>query len=93
MWITWQDSVTNVAVNNFKWVEDISKCDESFIKSNNDGDIQYPEHLHNIHNDLLFLPEKMKTGNDGKLVANLHDQTEVIHIKITFFKRHVSIIL
>ena len=23
-------------------------------------DNQYPENLHNVHNDLLFLPERMK---------------------------------
>ena len=44
-------------VNNFKWVEDISEFDESFIKSYNEesaegylleADIQYPESLHDF---------------------------------------------
>ena len=39
-------------------------------------DIEYLETLHNLYNDLAFLPERMK------LVANLHDKTEhVIHIR------------
>ena len=45
------------------------------------GDVPYPENLHNLHNYLPFLPERMKIGNAEKLVANLHDKTEyVIHI-------------
>ena len=38
--------------------------------------------LHKLHNDLLFLPERIKLEAIAKLVANLHDQTEyVIHIR------------
>ena len=45
-------------------------------------DVQYLAKLHELHNDLPFLPEKMKIKNFGKLVANLHDKTEyVIHIR------------
>ena len=56
-------------VNNFKWVEDISEFVESFIKNykekNSEGyflgiDVQCPENLHNLHNDLPLLPERMK---------------------------------
>ena len=57
-------------VNNFKWVKDIYKFDESFTKSYNEEsdkgyflevDIQYPQNLHKTQNDLLFLPERMKS--------------------------------
>ena len=57
-------------VNDFRWVEDISEFDESFIKSYNEKsdegyclevDLQYLENLHNLHNDFPFLPERMKT--------------------------------
>ena len=45
-------------------------------------DAQYPEKWHNLHNDLPFLPEKMKTENVKKLLAELHDKTEyVMHIR------------
>ena len=59
-------------VNGFKWVEETSKFNEDFIKSYNedsdegyflDVDVQYPEILHDLHNDLLFLPERIKTEN------------------------------
>ena len=44
-------------------------------------DIQYPENLHNFHNDLPFLPERTKIGKVKRVVANLHDKKEyVIHI-------------
>ena len=42
----------------------------------------YLEKLHELPNDLLFLPERMKTEKVEKLVANLHDKTEyVIHTR------------
>ena len=57
-------------VNNFRWIEDISEFDESFIKNYNEEsderyffkvDVQYSENLHNLHNGLPFLPERMKS--------------------------------
>ena len=45
-------------------------------------DVQYSENLHELHNDLPFLPERMKIEQIEKLVTNLHDKTEhVIHIR------------
>ena len=42
-------------------------------------DAQYPEKLHELYNDLSFLPERKKVE---KFVFNLHDITEnVIHIR------------
>ena len=44
--------------------------------------VQYLEKLHELHNDLLFLPERMKIEKVEKLFANLHDRTEhVVHIR------------
>ena len=45
-------------------------------------DAQYPENLHELHNDLPFLPERIKTRKVEKLVTNLHDETEyIVHIR------------
>ena len=45
-------------------------------------DVQYLEKLHELHNNLPFLPERMKIKKVEKLVANLHDKIEyVIHIR------------
>ena len=40
--------------------------------------VQYLEKLHELHNDLPLLPERMKTEKVKKLVANLHDKTEYV---------------
>ena len=58
-------------VNNFKWVEDTSKINEDFIKSNENYEnnrkgyilevnIKYPKKLHDLHSDLPFLPKRIK---------------------------------
>ena len=78
-------------VNNFEWIKVSSQFNEGFIKIYNEEsdegyflevDVQYLEKLYEIHNDLPFLPERMKIEKVEKLVADLHDETEyVIHIK------------
>ena len=78
-------------VNNFEWIKDTSQFNKDFIKYYNEEsdegyflefDVQYLEKLHELHNDLPFLPEKMKIEKVEKLVANLHHKTEyVIHIR------------
>ena len=78
-------------VNTFEWVEDTSQFNEDFIKNHNkegdkgyllEVDVQYPVKLHELHNDLLFLPQRMKIEKVEKLVTNLYDKTEyVIHIR------------
>ena len=78
-------------VNNFEWTEGAFQFNEDFTKNYNEesgegyflvGDVQYLEKLHELHNGLPFLPERMKIEKVEKLVANLHDKTEyVIHIR------------
>ena len=70
-------------------MEDTSKFNKDFIKNYNEEndeeyfleiEVQYLKKLHEIHNDLPFLSERMKVKEVEKLVANLHDKTEyVIH--------------
>ena len=78
-------------VNNFERIEDTFQFNEDFIKNyieeSDEGyflevDVKYPEKLHELQNDLSFLPEIMKIEKVEKLVTNLHDKTEyVIYIK------------
>ena len=78
-------------VNNFEWIEDTSQFNEDFIKNYNEEsdegyflevDAQHLEKVHKRHNDLPFLPERMKIEKAEKLITNLHDKTEhVIHIR------------
>ena len=44
--------------------------------------MKYPKDLHENHNELPFLVEKMKIGREEKLVANLkHKKRYEVHIK------------
>ena len=56
-------------VDNIEWIKDTSQFNEDFIKNynkvSNEGyfleiDAQYFAKLHDLHNDLSFLPERMK---------------------------------
>ena len=60
---------------------------KDFIKSYNGDsdegyffavDAQYPEKLHELHNDLPLLPERMKIEKVEKLVANFHDKRSML---------------
>ena len=45
-------------------------------------DVQYLEKVHELHNDLPFLPERMKIEKVKKLAPNLHNKAEyLIHIR------------
>ena len=80
-------NVAKASVINFEWILDNSQFNEDFIKSyneiNNEGnflevDVQYPEKLHEFHDDLQFLPERMKIEKVEKLLANLHEESEYV---------------
>ena len=78
-------------LDNFEWIKDTSQFNEDFIKNyneeSNEGyffevDVQYIEKLHELHNDIPFLPERMKIEKVEKFVANLHNKTEyIIHLR------------
>ena len=78
-------------VNKFEWIEYTSQFNEDFIKNYNEEsdegyflevEVQYPEKLHELHNDLPFLPERMKIEKVEELLTNSHDKTQyVIHIR------------
>ena len=60
---------------------------QNYNKENDEGyfleaDVQYSKKLHELHNNLPFLPERMKIEKVERLVSNVHDNTEyVIHIR------------
>ena len=71
--------------------KNMSKFNENFIKNYNKDsdkgyilkvDIKYPGRLHNLHNDLPFLPKRIKIQKCNKLVCNLYDKNNhVVHIR------------
>ena len=71
-------------INRFGWTEDASQFNEDFIKNyieESDENffikvsVQYAEKLHELHNDLPFLSERIKIENVEKLVNNLHNKS------------------
>ena len=45
-------------------------------------DVRYPKELHNSHNDLPFMCERMKINGVEKLIPNMYDKKRyVIHIR------------
>ena len=78
-------------VNHFEWIKDSSQFNEDFIKNYIEEsdwgyffevDVQYLEKLLELHNNLSFLPERIKIEKVEKLVSNLHGKTEyIIHIR------------
>ena len=65
--------------------EDLSEFEEGFIKVYNqkkseecflEVDIQYPDELHELYNDLLFLSERVEVEKAKKAKANLHYKKE-----------------
>ena len=78
-------------INSFEWIKDASQFSEDFIKNYNEEsdegyflevDVQYPEKLYDLHNDLPFLLEGKRLKKVEKLVTNFLDKNKyVIHIR------------
>ena len=71
----------------FKWV-DVNPNEVSELATRTDKgyllevDVSYPKELHNPHNDLPFMCERMEINGVEKLVPNLRDKKNyVIHIQ------------
>ena len=72
-------------------IEDTAQFNKDFIKYCNEEsdegyflevDVQCPEKLHELHNDLPFLPDRMRIEKVDKLVTNLNVKAgSFIHIR------------
>ena len=66
-------------VNGFKWVNDLSRFNEVFIKYFNENrvgyflevDVEHPKNLWGSHKDLPFLPERKKLEKAEKIVCSM----------------------
>ena len=55
-------------------------------------DLEYPEHLHNRHNDYTLAPERAKIGNVEKLIPNLNSKTNyVVHYENLKLYEHLGL--
>ena len=79
-------------VRGFRWMTDISRMDEDFVRSYDKNDIKgyilevdvdYPNELQNLRSDFPFLAESMVINKTKKLVCNLQDKKNyVVHINV-----------
>ena len=73
---------------NFKWVKDINKIEQKLMNIKNNSstgyvlqvDLEYPQNLHNIHNNYPLAPEKINTPKEWLhdyclKIANAHNTT------------------
>ena len=71
--------INNIPTHGFKWKNEEDFTPEKkneLLKKDKTGyllevDVEYPKGLHENHNELPFLVEKMKIGREEKLVPNL----------------------
>ena len=81
-------------LRNFRWLapEEVEHLDVSTIEEDSptgyilEVDLEYPQELHDQHNDLPYCPEKLKTSNKkstpSKLIATLHNKSNyIIHYR------------
>ena len=78
-------------VNRFRWVHDVSRFNEDFIKNYNENsdlgyflqiDVEYTKKIFTSHKELPFLPERKKWEKVEKFVCSIEDKEKyVIHIR------------
>ena len=78
-------------VNGFKWLNDLSRFNEDFIKNHNENNdigyflevnVVYPKTFFGLHKDLHFYQKKKKQKKQKKLVCSIEDKEKcVIHIR------------
>ena len=79
-------------VRGFRWMTDISRMDEEFVRGYDKNDIKgyilemdvdYPNELQNLHSDFPFLAESIVIYNTKKLGCNLKNKKNyVVHINL-----------
>ena len=85
-------------INGFKWVNDISRINEKFVKSydnkNSDKgyileiDVDYLSKLHKLHSDMPFLPERMKIDKTKKYVVHISILKQALNHGLKLKKVH-----
>ena len=69
----------------FKWLENVDKFDVMLISEKNwiryfvEVDLDYPDELHELHNDYLLVPEKLAVSSDilSKYCKKIADKYEI----------------
>ena len=67
----------------FKWMIDDELEDWKHLSCILEVDLEYPEHLHDLHSDYSLAPERVKMGKVDKLIPNLNNKTHyVVHYEM-----------
>ncbi len=65
-------------VKDFKWMKDEELGGWKSIPCILEVDLEYPDDLHDLHNEYPLAPEKLKIGEVDKLVPNLNNKTKYV---------------
>ena len=69
-----------LSTSRFEWMTDDEIDDWKHLSCILDVDLEYPEDLHNLHNDYPLAQERVKIGNVEKLIPFLNNKTNyVVH--------------
>ena len=67
-------------ISAFKWMTDNERDDWKHLSCFLEVNLEYPEDLHDLHNDYPLAPEGIKIRNVAKLISNLNNKTNyVVH--------------
>ena len=78
--------VQKLPTGGFKWITDVDRFTPEEIARLTGGDkgyllevdVKYPQHLHDYHNDLPFMSDRMKIGKVEKLAPDLCDKKNYV---------------
>ena len=65
-------------LRNFKWMDEKELENWKNIPCILEVDLEYPEYLHDFHNEYPLAAERMKVGNVEKLIPNLRDKEKYV---------------
>ena len=69
-----------LSTSGFEWMTDDELDDWKHLSCFLEVDLEYPEELHDLHNDYPLASERVKIGNIEKLIPNLNNKTNyVVH--------------
>ena len=69
-----------LATSGFEWMSDDELDDWKHLSCFLEVELEYPEDLHNLHNDYPLALERIKIRNVEKLIPNLNNKTNyVVH--------------
>ena len=72
-----------LSTSGFEWITDHKLDDWKHLSCFLEFDLEYPEHLHDLHNDYSLTSERVEIGDVKKIIPNLNNNTNyVVHYEI-----------